>query len=208
MYKIKIPLVLASSSPRRHELLAQVGLTFHIVPSDMDEEPHNNNGHEPAILTQGCARAKAEVVVERLGRDEDRWFLGVDTIVVLDGGILGKPEDKDAARASLKKLSGKWHKVVTGYCLLNPFTDKELMGSVESKVLIKDLSDSEIESYISTSEPYDKAGGYAVQGIGAYMVQAINGSYTNVVGLPLCEVLGEMARLDIIEPDVMAPENG
>jgi septum formation protein len=202
MYKTNGQFVLASSSPRRRELLKTLGLSFNIIPSELSEEGGGEiQANDPYIWTQNCARAKAEAVAERLADDdEDRWYLGVDTVVIVENEILGKPGDEDEAREWLEKLSGRWHQVISGYCLLNPKSKSVHSGSVSTDVRIKDLSEDEISAYIKTNEPFDKAGGYAAQGVGAAFIQEIRGSYTNVVGLPLSEVLDDMLRLGIIEP--------
>ncbi len=203
MYKAKKQLVLASASPRRRELLKSLGLVFNVMPSELAERGMGEmEARDPAIGTQECARDKAETVAERLAGDkEERWYLGVDTVVIVDNKVLGKPADETEAREWLFMLSGRWHRVVSGYCLLNPRTRQVCSNAVSTEVRIKELSEDEIKAYLATSEPFDKAGGYAAQGVGAAFIEEIRGSYTNVVGLPLSEVLGDMLRMDIIEPE-------
>jgi septum formation protein len=203
MYKAKMQLVLASASPRRRELLKNLGLIFNVMPSELAEKGVGEiEVKDPAIWTQKCARDKAETVAKRLaGDEEERWYLGVDTVVVVDREVLGKPADEKEAREWLSKLSGRWHQVVSGYCLLNPTVRKVCSNAVSTEVRIKKLSEDEIKAYLTTSEPYDKAGAYAAQGVGASFIEEIRGSYTNVVGLPLSEVLGDMLRMEIIEPE-------
>ena len=189
-------IILASASPRRSELLEQVGVRFQVIPSDTDE-----------VLLAG---ETAEAHAVRLSRDKaldvarrqtiaGRWFIGSDTIVVLDGAILGKPAGAAAARAMLKSLSGRHHRVVSGYAVHDRVSGRTISAAVMTKVFFKELTSREIEGYIATGEPFDKAGAYAIQGIGSFMVPRIEGSYTNVVGLPLCEVIAALEELGAIE---------
>lgn len=180
------PYVLASSSPRRRELLHQVGLKFEIVSPDADE-----------TLPDGIAPDKAvELLSERkaeAARDSARGrvLISADTVVAKDGVIYGKPADSKDAFRMLSELSGNTHEVYTGVCVLFPDGDKECF-SVCTKVAFAEMSEDEIKSYIASGEPFGKAGSYAIQGLGAQFVTGINGDYANVVGLPvqkLCEVL-------------------
>jgi septum formation protein len=156
------------------------------------------------------AEETAESHAVRLSRDKalevarrqpvaGRWFIGSDTIVVLDGAILGKPADAAAARSMLNSLSGRRHRVISGYAVHDRVSGRTISDAVVTKVFFKDLTSREIEGYIATGEPFDKAGAYAIQGIGAFMVPRIEGSYTNVVGLPLCEVIAALEELGAIE---------
>jgi len=198
MYRNKMPLVLASASPRRRELLGLAGIEFEIIPSAIAETNHAPG--DPAASALGFAREKAEKVARRPGADAGRWYLGVDTIVILEGEILGKPRDREQARRFLQKLTGRRHQVISGYCLFWPVEGKRVEKAVRSEVQIRALSPAEIEAYLDTDEPYDKAGAYAAQGMGAALVEAITGSYTNVVGLPMAELVSDLLRLGIIEP--------
>jgi len=198
MYRMKMPLVLASGSPRRRELLGLVGIRFEIRPSQIEESEFN--GGDPLLTARSHARKKAEAVAKREGDGADRWYLGVDTIVILEGEVMGKPADRDQAREFLQKLAGRQHRVITAYCLLRPQGRERVEKAVSSRVKIRALAPTEIEAYLDTDEPYDKAGAYAAQGIGASLVEAIEGSYTNVVGLPLAELTMDLLRLGIIEP--------
>jgi septum formation protein len=201
MYETKANLILASASPRRRELLSRVGIKFSVIPSNFEEESLKSCGEvKPELYAQECAKVKAEKVMDLPDSGRDFWFLGVDTIVVIDDLILGKPKSKDEAREFLNRLSGRWHKVITGYYLYHRLKKERVFNVVESRVLIRKMSAEEIEAYINTDEPYDKAGGYAAQGIGAGLIEKIEGSYTNVVGLPLAELLSDMLRLGLIEP--------
>ena len=177
-------LILASKSPRRSYLLDQAGLTFKVIPSDFDENSVSLSTPETYVKT--LAEAKTADVSKAY---PESWVIGADTIVVIDGTILGKPDSKKQARTMLKSLSGKTHQVYTGYCICCLAKGRVFLDSVKTDVLFKNLADNEIEWYINTSEPFDKAGAYAIQGLGTFIVKSIKGSYTNVVGLPVCEVI-------------------
>jgi len=177
-------IILASESPRRKELLREAGLIFSIVPSNVDETNHPVNLPEPYVKT--LAEAKAEQVSFQY---PNCWVIGADTVVLIDDIILGKPDSTNQARTMLKRLSGKTHQVFTGYCICCKAKDRHFSNVATTDVHFKTLTDKEIEWYIHTAEPYDKAGGYAIQGLGSFLVKGITGSYTNVVGLPVCEVL-------------------
>lgn len=180
----KTPLVLASASPRRRELLSSAGVPFIVAASDVDE-----NG-PPGGSPQEQAVALAEKKAARVAEDyPGRFVLGADTMVVVDERVLGKPADPEQARAMLKDLSGRSHVVVTGFCLLDGRAGETHRGFVSTEVWFKELSEDEIRWYLETGEPFDKAGGYAIQGNGCFMVSRICGSYTNVVGLPMAETL-------------------
>jgi len=128
----------------------------------------------------------------------DSWVLGADTVVYIDGTLLGKPKTREEALDMLRRLSGQEHSVLTGFSVLNVSKIKAERGAVETAVKVKFLSPVEMEWYVQTGEPFDKAGAYAIQGIGSFMVESIRGSYTNVVGLPVCEVMEVLARLGAI----------
>jgi septum formation protein len=186
-------IVLASASPRRKELLSGIGLSFLIVPSEVDED--HINGESPDVHVSRLALAKASEVSTKM---PDFWVLGADTIVVIDKAILGKPQDETEARSMLARLSGRTHEVFTGYAIIHArFPEKRRVSYVTSSVYIRQLSEDEIADYVSTGEPMDKAGSYAIQGVGAGIVERVTGSYTNVVGLPLCEVARDLKELDI-----------
>jgi len=171
-----------------------VGIAFEVIPSQVEED--EMPGETPRDHVLRLSRAKAMAVGS--GKAEDRWILGADTIVCIDGEILGKPRDEREAQVMLRKLSGREHKVVTGFFIYNPASDQSAGDVVESRVQIKELSDKEIGGYIRTGEPFDKAGAYAVQGTGMFMVEKIVGSPTNVVGLPICEVVAVLRALKAI----------
>jgi len=127
-----------------------------------------------------------------------RWFIGSDTVVVRDDCILGKPADAAAAAAMLRSLSGRSHEVVSGYAVFDRNRGRTLSGAVVTRVWFKALTEQEIAGYLATGEPFDKAGAYAIQGLGAFMVPRIEGSYPNVVGLPLCEVIAALEELGAV----------
>lgn len=174
-------IVLASSSPRRKELLKQAGITFTVMPADLDEENLELSG-TPAQRAEQLAFMKAMAVAKTLERG---LVIGADTIVVCEGEVFGKPGDESDARRMLGMLSGREHQVVTGIALLDAASGTASIGHEVTRVRFSKLSSSEIEAYIKSEEPYDKAGSYAVQGKGALLIEGIDGCYTNVVGLPL-----------------------
>lgn len=172
-----------------------LGIRFEIVPSMVEEV--SLNGETPQDQVSRLAVAKAEDVAKRF---PGRWVLGADTIVVIDRRILGKPDDESQARTMLATLAARTHEVFTGYALLNTrFPEHGRVRYVRSGVHIRELSAAEIDAYVSTGEPMDKAGSYAIQGIGSGIVERVNGSYTNVVGLPLCEVARDLKDLGIFD---------
>ena len=177
-------IILASKSPRRKDLLTEAGLHFSVVPSSVNEKELFVD--VPEIYVKTLAEAKAEQVALSYPYS---WVIGADTIVLIDGMILGKPASHFQARAMLKRLSGRTHQVFTGYCICCKIKHRHYSNAVITDVHFKQLTDTEIEWYVHTTEPYDKAGGYAIQGLGTFLVRSIAGSYTNVVGLPVCEVL-------------------
>ena len=181
-------LILASASPRRRELLAQMGEAFDVVPAGLDEVPWPNEA--PASYALRNAFEKAGHVLARLPRQEDGLLISADTIVVLAGRILEKPADAAHAAAMLRDLSGCTHEVITGLCVARRAGGRErwLGDAVRTAVTFRALSEPEIAAYVASGEPMDKAGAYAIQGGAAGMVLAVQGSYTNVVGLPVDEL--------------------
>lgn len=186
-------IILASASPRRSELLDSAGIRFDVVPGHIDET--QLPGEEPVAHVLRLAKEKAKEVARR---EDGRWFIGADTIVLCDGEIMGKPRDDADAVRMLKKLSGRAHEVVTGYAVYDRQADRLLTDAVSTAVVFKELTDAEITAYVSTGCPLDKAGAYAIQGGAAHMVRRIEGSYTNVVGLPLCEVVAALRDMGAI----------
>ena len=215
-------IILASGSPRRKELLTQAGLNFVIVTADVDETPTEK---EPVRIVEELSRRKALAVAERLrtekeNREKERkkvseaegkdfllkgrqssmdasWILAADTIVAMDGDILGKPSDEEDAVRMLRELSGKTHEVYTGVTLLSA-KQSSVTFSVRTGVKFYPLSETEILDYVASGEPMDKAGAYGIQGLGARLVERIEGDYNNVVGLPLAEVQRRLNEMGVI----------
>ena len=177
-------LILASTSPRRYALLRQAGLSFSVIPGRIDETAVPKDRPNNYVLE--TAKAKAADVSSRYPKN---WVIGADTIIVLSGQILGKPQDEQEARRMLCRLNNTVHTVLTGYCVCCKERDRSCSGVNETQVEFRSLSEAEIEWYLGTGEPFDKAGGYAIQGLGGVLVKRIVGSYTSVVGLPLGEVV-------------------
>jgi septum formation protein len=177
-------LILASASPRRRWLLQRAGLRFDTVPADVDESRVSASG--PEELARLLAEMKAGEVA---ARRPDAFVLGADTLVTLDAIVLGKPRDAGDARDMLRTLSGRWHAVATGVCLRREAAGLLRAQTCVTRVRFKELSENDIRWYLATGEPLDKAGGYGIQGKGAFLVREIAGSYTNVVGLPVTETL-------------------
>jgi len=190
-------LVLASASPRRRDLLASLGYVFRVVASHADEQLFP--GEQP---TEHVVRLSREKALEVATRTEvpGRWFLGSDTVVVCEGEILGKPRDAEDAARMLKRLSGRRHQVYTGYAVYDRDQQALRSGAVVTEVTFRPLTGEEIAGYIASGEPLDKAGSYAIQGLGAALVRRIEGSYSNVVGLPLCEVLEALEEAGLPSP--------
>ncbi|MFP6862853.1 Maf family protein [Pseudomonas sp.] len=186
-------LYLASGSPRRRELLTQIAVPFltQIAPIDENALP----GESPIAYVERLARAKAQAGLAALAETADVVVLGADTSVVLDGRILGKPADRDDALATLSALSGRTHQVLTAVALVS----RERLESrvVTSQVTFRPLSQAEIEAYWASGEPQDKAGCYGIQGLAAVFVSQLHGSYSAVVGLPLCETAALLAEFAI-----------
>lgn len=174
-------LILASRSPRRRELLAQLGVQVAVLPADIDETPAA--GETPRDYVKRIAQEKVNAIRPPVGA----CVLAADTAVVVDGHILGKPESLDAGRRMLRVLSGREHTVFTAVALRSGAQLKR--ACVETRVTFRVLGDAECERYLASDEPWDKAGAYAIQGVGGAFVERLEGSYSNVVGLPLCETL-------------------
>jgi septum formation protein len=192
-------LILASASPRRRELLAACGIPFQIIPSMIAEHPLHNE--TAAAYVQRLALAKAESVAQH---HPDAVVLGADTIVTIDGLLLGKPQSRDEARQMLNRLCGREHEVLTGVAAVVGTGAKRLGGQygremVASRVLMRHFTAATIEWYIATGESLDKAGAYAVQGLGGALVERVEGSYTNVVGLPLTETLALLRQFGLAD---------
>lgn len=193
--------MLASGSPRRRELAERIGLSPRVKVSDIPEEIRD--GESPRDYTRRLARQKAEDVAQKLARESD-WpslVLAADTIVILDDEILEKPADRAEAFEMLRRMAGRWHVVQTSFCWLDRTSEvSPHVGTLSTDVRLRDLPDPFIDSYVATGEPLDKAGAYGIQDLGSLLVRELEGSYFNVVGLPVCEVveaLEELGRLEV-----------
>jgi septum formation protein len=185
--------ILASASPRRIELLHLLGLRFEIMPSHVEES--FMEGEAPRAHVLRLSREKTE---KASVQHPDAWVMGADTIVLINGEVLGKPRTPEEAREMLRTLSGRVHTVYTGFTVINKSASYIISNAVESSVHFREIREDEIAWYIQSEEPYDKAGGYAVQGMGAFFIKEIHGSYTNVMGLPLCEVVDVLKSAGVI----------
>ncbi len=177
-------IVLASASPRRSELMALTGLACRVVPADICEDVLP--GEDPAEHVMRLSREKAQAVAEM--DLPGHFFVGADTVVVLDGRIMGKPADENQAFKMLSSLSGRSHQVITGIAVLDARSGDCRCQAVTTDVLFKALTEQEINAYIATGCPMDKAGAYAIQGGAVHFIRSISGSYTNVIGLPMTEL--------------------
>lgn len=173
-------IILASSSPRRKDLLIQIGLRFDVEPSNCPEG--HSHSDEPHEITRSLSLQKARQVARK---HKDALVIGADTVVEVHGRILGKPAAEDEAIQMLKKLSGRAHRVITGFTVLDTESARAVTDSVETKVYMKHLDEDEIAAYVRSGEPLGKAGGYAIQGLGSIIIERIEGDYHNVVGLPV-----------------------
>ena len=194
---LNAPLILASASPRRAELMRLLGVDFLVLPSGADESCLRRES--PQAHVRRLSGGKAEAVA---ARHPESWVLGADTVVAVGREVLGKPETPGEAGWMLKKLSGREHAVYTGFTLRRIDAGIAIRRVVTSKVSFRKIPDDEIAWYVSSREPYDKAGGYAVQGMAAFFIREIRGSYTNVMGLPLCEVLDAMKKAGAVRFEV------
>jgi septum formation protein len=187
-------IVLASASPRRSELMTLAGIVFRVVPADICEDVLP--GELPVDHVMRLSREKAEAVAEKTS---GRFFIGADTIVVLDGAILGKPVDANDALRMLSGLSGRDHEVITAFTVFDKISGSRISRSVCTEVTFKKLEQIEISTYIATGCPMDKAGAYAIQGGAVHFIRSINGSYTNVIGLPMTELYEVLQTMQAME---------
>ncbi len=184
---------LASTSPRRQELLRQIGIEFIQIPLDVDERQMSQESADTYVRRLALLKAREGLIT--LVPTDTRPVLGADTIVVLDGRIFGKPADEAEAKNMLKALSGRRHQVMTAIALVTHEKEEVLLRSTD--VIFRPLSDEDVNAYCQTGEFYDKAGAYALQGKGALFVEHIEGSYSGVVGLPLMETADVLARFGV-----------
>lgn len=192
----KMPMVLASASPRRQALLAAQGLYFKVIPC-LKREPGIEDHESEAAYVVRLASWKAGQVCKNNKTD---IFLAADTIVCLDGRILGKPSSAKQALEMLVFLRGREHYVYSGVCILNAFTGAKISFASRTRVEMANFDDSVLRAYVLTGEPMDKAGAYAVQGNGTFLVSKVSGSYTNVVGLPVSRTIRELLAIKAIAP--------
>ncbi len=195
LYRTKKKIILASHSPRRRELLAALGIVFEVAGADLDESIAADETVEEHVLR--LAGQKAWAISSR---NPDAVVLGADTIVVIDGLVLGKPTDETDAVRMLGLLSGRTHEVLTGIAVVPPQNENAYAQVVRTAVVMRALDPNELSAYVATGEPMDKAGAYAVQGMASAFITRIEGSYTNVVGLPTTEVIGLLITLGVLEP--------
>lgn len=186
--------VLASGSPRRREILKKAGIDYEVIPADVEEQTEET---EPAKIVMDLSRQKAGAVFRELSGESDGRELvviGADTLVARDGKILGKPKDREQAIAMIRLLEGRSHEVVTGVTLLSGSPEHPVRRTFFERTLVAvyPMTEAQIEAYVDTGEPYDKAGGYGIQGAFAVWVRGIRGDYNNVVGLPLARLCLEM----------------
>ena len=194
-------IILASASPRRREILAKLGLEFEIMVSDADESKIDKNSIPVEIYVQELALLKAMAVAKKL-KNKNALIISADTIVYHDGEILGKPKDNADAFSMLSKLSGREHSVFSGICVMDAKSLKSACATEETKVFFKELTEEKIYNYIRTGEPMDKAGAYAVQGLGALFTEKVCGDFFNVIGLPvkkLADILEDEFEIDIFK---------
>jgi septum formation protein len=189
-------IVLASASPRRTELMALAGIEFSVVPADINEEVLP--GEKPSEHVMRLSREKADAVA---GTTTGRFFIGADTVVVLDEIIMGKPADEAEAFRMLSALSGRNHEVITGFSVFDKISGIHVSRCVRTEVMFKELSKGELLAYIATGCPMDKAGAYAMQGGAVHFIRSICGSYTNVIGLPMTELYETLCHMGALDVD-------
>ena len=184
-------IILASRSPRRHELVGRMGLAFQVMVPDIEE--HMDRALPPHKLVETISLEKARAVGGQVG--EGPIIIAADTVVALDGALLGKPRDRAEARRMLTALQGRHHQVYTGFTVLQG--GRAITRSEETEVVFRRMTDAEIGQYISTGEPMDKAGAYGIQGYGAMLVESLRGDYFNVMGLPVCALAGVLKEFGV-----------
>ena len=186
-------IILASGSPRRREILELGGFKYEVLVSNVEEIMDEE---DPAALVMSLSKQKASAVYENVKGRKNAVVIGADTVVACDGKILGKPHSKEEARQMIGLLSGREHQVFTGMTFIKTESGEAVSFNEKSSVRVVALSDSEIEEYISLKEPYDKAGGYAIQGAFAKYISGIEGDYYNIMGFPLCRFAGELKKFE------------
>jgi septum formation protein len=195
MFSTCLPLILASSSPRRQQFLRNLGIEFTVITADIEEIP--NHGEPSETFAKRMARAKTMAVARA---NPDCWVIGADTVVTLqDGTILGKPGNEDEAMIMLNLLNNATHRVMTGMCLCCQDLAIETTLIETTKVTLMDVPEEALRAYVQTGEPLDKAGAYGIQGLGSFLVRSINGSCTNVIGLPIDRLIALLLTHQIIK---------
>lgn len=192
MAKSMKKIILASASPRRRELLEKIGLKFEAEPSALEERVLATSDPHKLAIENSLAKARAIAAKHR-----NAIIIAADTFGVFRGKIIGKPHTPAEARKMLQTLSGKSHLVITGFTIIDIESGKTVSRSVETKVYFRKLTPEEIDAYIATGEPLDKAGAYAIQGLGAVVIDRIEGDYYNVIGLPLCALAEELKEFGV-----------
>ena len=187
------PLVLASGSPRRRELLTRAGVELEVIPAEIPER--RGRGEAAEDFARRLAREKALTVARRVGSPPPRWVLAADTVVVVGDAVLGKPDDAEHAVQLLSRLVGRRHRVVTAIALVDSGSLRSWSDTVESVVSMRSAETAELRAYVATGESLDKAGAYGLQGGGRRFVECVDGSETNVIGLPLDETLALLRRV-------------
>jgi len=193
----RLPLILASASPRRRQLLSEAGIGFTIRPAELDEQ--SRPGEAPEPLARRLAREKALAIADQIAAPDAAVVLGADTLVVQGDRVFGKPQDAEQAVSHLMALCGAVHRVITGVALVHPARSLVRDFAVASEVHLRAATEDEIRRYVATGEPMDKAGAYAIQGDGRRFVAKVVGSETNVIGLPMDETLAALAALGVTE---------
>lgn len=185
-------IILASTSPRRKEIFEKAGIPFEFEASDFEEDMSLNL--PPVELAKQLSLGKAKAVAEKY---HDAIVIGADTFIALNGKVLGKPKTEEKAREMLNVMSGRSHSVFTGYTIIDTKTGKTVSKVIETKVFFKELSKDEIDGYIQSGEPLDRAGSYAIQELGAIFVEKIEGDFFNVMGLPLCALIEDLKSFGV-----------
>ncbi len=194
-FRTKAGFILASASPRRRALLQDLGLDFEILEARIEERPEPGETPQEFVLRAACDKASVISSLHPVS-----WVLGADTVVVHENRILGKPKNSAEALQVLLSLSGRKHLVHTGFCLKNAEEQVSVSRVVTTEVSFFHFTREVAAAYVATGEPLDKAGAYGIQGIGGFLVEKINGSYSNVVGLPLVEVIQELLHFKVVVP--------
>lgn len=195
MFSACCPIILASSSPRRQEFLSQLGLEYRSEPAIIDETP--SFGESPECFAGRMATAKAEQIATIF---PDCCVIGADTVVALDQTLFGKPRDRHEALTTLKKLQGRTHQVITGFAVLMKQRAIQEMVAITTLVTFDTFTDNILQAYIDSGEPMDKAGAYGIQGRGTFLIRSISGSYSNVVGLPVNDIVQMLLKHHLIQP--------